>query len=175
MLDIDEMSTKEIHELLQQVGRGHLGCALEGQPYVVPMRYYFDDPDIYIFTTVGMKTQYMDANPLVCWQVEAVHNLEHWRSMTVTGQAKHITEQPEIDSPGETLRERVMQLVKTQNPTLSPAINRTWIDAWGRAEVMALYRIHPREMSGRTTDGISSQQPIRSLTAPLQTPSEATC
>jgi len=65
------------------------------------------------------------------------------------GQAEHITEQQDID--------RVMQFVKTQNPTLSPAINRTWIDAWGRAEVMALYRIHPSEMSGRTTDGVSSQ------------------
>jgi len=37
-----------------------------------------------------------------------------------------------------------MQLVKKDNPTLSPAINRTWIDSWGRVEVMAIYRIHPR-------------------------------
>lgn len=149
MLDIDEMSTKEIHDLLQKVGHGHLGCALEGHPYVVPMHYYFDDPDIYIFTTVGMKTKYMDANPEVCLQVEEVHNLQHWCSVTVTGRAEHITLQPDID--------RVMQFVKTENPTLSPAINRTWIDAWGRPEVMALYRIHPSEMSGRTTEGVSSQ------------------
>ena len=26
MLDIDEMTTKEMHELLQKVGHGHLGC-----------------------------------------------------------------------------------------------------------------------------------------------------
>ncbi|MEH2134107.1 MAG: pyridoxamine 5'-phosphate oxidase family protein [Nostoc sp.] len=149
MLDIDEMGTKEIHEILQKVGYGHLGCAIEGHPYVVPMRYYFDEPNIYIFTTVGMKTKYMDANPEVCLQVEEVHNLKHWRSVTVTGLAEHITLQQDID--------RVMQFVKTENPTLSPAINRTWIDSWGRAEVMALYCIHPSEMSGRTTDGISSR------------------
>jgi hypothetical protein len=150
VLAIDEMSTKEIHDLLQKIGHGHLGCALDGHPYVVPMHYYFDDPDLYIFTTVGMKTQYMDANPEVCLQVEEVHDLEHWRSITVTGQAEHITELHDID--------RIMQLVKSQNPTLSPAINRTWIDAWGRAEVMALYRIHPSEMCGRMTDGASSQE-----------------
>ncbi|MBD2663044.1 pyridoxamine 5'-phosphate oxidase-related, FMN-binding protein [Richelia sinica FACHB-800] len=149
MLDIDEMSTKEIHNLLQKVGHGHLGCALEGHPYVVPMHYYFDDPDIYIFTTIGMKTKYMDANPEVCLQVEEVEDLKHWRSVTVTGKAEHITEQKEID--------RVMEFVKTQNPTLYPAINRTWIDAWGRDETMALYRIHPSEMSGRTTEGVSSR------------------
>jgi uncharacterized protein len=149
MLDIDEMGTKEMHDLLHKVGHGHLGCAIEGHPYVVPMHYYFEEPNIYIFTTVGMKTKYMDANPEVCLQVEEVNDLKHWRSVIVTGRAEHITQQQDID--------RVMQLVKMQNPTLSPAINRTWIDAWGRAEVMALYCIHPSEMSGRTTDGVSSQ------------------
>jgi uncharacterized protein len=149
MLDIDEMGTKEMHELLQKVGHGHLGCALEGHPYVVPMHYYFEEPNLYIFTTLGMKTKYMDANPFVCLQVEEVHDLKHWRSVTVTGRAEHITLQQDID--------RVMQFVKIKNLTLSPAINRTWIDAWGRAEVMALYRIHPTEMAGRTTDGVSSR------------------
>jgi len=149
MLDIDEMGKKEINELIQKVGHGHLGCALDGHPYVVPMHYYFDDPNIYIFTTVGMKTKYMDMNPEVCLQVEEVHNLNHWRSVTITGQAEHITEQQEVD--------RIMEFIESRNPTLSPALNRTWIDAWGRAEEMALYQIHPKEMSGRTTDGISSK------------------
>ncbi|MEG3957017.1 hypothetical protein [Microcoleus sp. herbarium2] len=50
-----------------------------------------------------------------------------------------------------------MQLAKKDNPTLSPAINRTWIDSWGGAEVIAIYRIHPSEISGRTAEGISSR------------------
>ena len=150
MLDIDEMSTKEIMDLLHKVGHGHLGFVGEGHPYVVPMHYYLRDSAIYIFTTVGMKTEYMDTNPEVCLQIEEVQDdLLHWRSVVVNGRAERLTEQQDID--------RVMQFVKTQNPTLSPAINRTWIDAWGRAEVIAIYRIHPNEMSGRTTDGISSQ------------------
>ena len=149
MLDIDEMGQKEIHELLHKVGYGHLGCIGEGYPYIVPMHYYLKDSEIYIFTTVGMKTEYMDANPKVCLQIEEVHDPVHWRSVVVNGRAERLTEQQDID--------RVMQFVKTQNPTLSPAINRTWIDAWGRAEVIAIYRIHENEMSGRTTDGVSSQ------------------
>ena len=32
MLDIDEMSTKEIMDLLQKVGYGHLGFVGEGHP-----------------------------------------------------------------------------------------------------------------------------------------------
>ena len=57
MLDIDEMGQKEIHELLLQVRYGHLNCVHEGKPYGMPMHYYLEDSDIYLFTTVEMKTQ----------------------------------------------------------------------------------------------------------------------
>ena len=149
MLDIDEMSLKEIQVLLQKVGYGHLGYIHEGKPYVMPMNYYLQKEDIYIFTTEGMKTHDIDANPEVCLQVEEIHEPFHWRSVIVTGQAERLTEQQDVD--------RAMQFIKERNPTLSPAINRTWIDAQGRSEVIAIYRIYPGEMSGRTTDGVSSQ------------------
>ena len=149
MLDIDEMSVKEIYQLLNQVGSGHLGCIHEGKPYVMPMGYYLDDVDIYLFTTVGMKTHDIDINPEVCLQVEAITDQQHWRSVIVNGRAQRLTEPIEI--------EHAMQLIKTRNPTLSPALNRTWIDAQGRAEVLAVYRLQPTEMSGRTTDGVSSK------------------
>jgi nitroimidazol reductase NimA-like FMN-containing flavoprotein (pyridoxamine 5'-phosphate oxidase superfamily) len=149
MLDIDEMSSKEIHELLHKVGYGHLGFIPEGKPCVMPMHYYLEDSDIYLFTTEGMKTHDIDASPEVCLQVEEIHAPSHWRSVMVNGRADRLTEQPDID--------RARQFITERNPTLSPAINRTWTDSWGRAEVVAIYRIHPSEMSGRTRDGVSSQ------------------
>lgn len=149
MLDIDEMGQDEIHEVLDKIGYGHLGVIHEGKPYVMPMHYYLDDEQIYLFTTVGMKTDDMDADPDICLQVEELHSLEHWRSVIVTGKAKRLTEQPDID--------RMMSVVKERNPTLSPAINRTWTDAWGRGEVISIYRIYESEMTGRTTDGVSSK------------------
>jgi uncharacterized protein len=151
MLDIDEMSSQEIYELLRKVGYGHLGFTHEGKPYVMPMHYYLEGEEIYMFTTEGMKTHDIDASPEVCLQVEEIVNDPlHWRSVIVSGQAKRLTEQPEIS--------RIWQLIKEINPTLSPALNRTWIDSWGRAEVVAIYRVYPSEMSGRTTDGVSSRQ-----------------
>jgi uncharacterized protein len=149
MLDIDEMGQKEIYELLLQVGYGHLGCVHEGKPYVIPMQYYLKDSDIYLFTTVGMKTHDIDANPEICLQVEALHDPLHWRSVIVNGRADRLTEQQDIN--------HAMQFIKERNSKLSPAINRTWIDSWGRAEVVAIYRIHPSEMTGRTTEGVSSR------------------
>ncbi len=149
MLDIDEMSSKEIQDFLQQSEYGHLGFIHEGEPCVMPMHYYLNDSDIYLFTTVGMKTHDIDVNPEVCLQVEKVDNPLHWRSVIVNGRAERLTEQPDIDY--------ARQFILQQNPTLSPAINRTWIDTWGRAEVVVIYRIHPRKLSGRTTDGVSSR------------------
>jgi uncharacterized protein len=153
MLDIDEMSSKEIYELLRKIGYGHLGFIHEGKPYVMPMHYYLEGEEIYMFTTEGMKTHDIDASPEICLQVEEViDDPLHWRSVIVAGEAKRLTEKVEID--------RVRTLIKEVNPTLSPAINRTWIDSWGRAEVVAIYRVYPSEMSGRTTDGVSSKQLI---------------
>jgi uncharacterized protein len=150
MLDIDEMSSKEIYELLRKIGYGHLGFIHEGKPYVMPMHYYLEVEEIYMFTTEGMKTHDIDASPEICLQVEEVINDPlHWRSVIVAGQAKRLTEKVDI--------ERVRKLIKEVNPTLSPAVNRTWIDSWGRAEVVAIYRVYPSEMSGRTTDGVSSR------------------
>ncbi|MGG6270347.1 pyridoxamine 5'-phosphate oxidase family protein [Leptolyngbya sp. AN03gr2] len=144
MLDIDEMNAKEIHNLLHRKEYGHLGCSLNGHPYVMPMHYYFEDSDFYLFTTEGMKTQYIEQNPEVCLQIEDIQSFAHWQSVIVMGRAERLTEQQEFD--------RAMELIKAHNSELSPAVSRTWVDAWGRGNVIAVYRIHASEMTGRMTD-----------------------
>ena len=144
MLEIEEMTAQDSHLLLKALDYGHLGCAREdGRPYVVPLHYAYDEPDIYIFTTEGMKTEYIAANPEVCLQVEDVQDSAHWRSVIVNGRAELLTKPEE--------KEHVMQLITKRNPTLTPAISRMWVDAWGRANVVTVYRIHPEIISGRQT------------------------
>jgi hypothetical protein len=152
MLDIYEMSSQEIRDLLAQVGYGHLGCTNEGHPYVVPMNYYLDGTDIYLFTTEGMKTEYMDANPEICLQVEAVENPSNWRSVIAMGQVERLTDPQAID--------HAMELVSDRNPTLSPALSRTWVDVWGRANVAAVYRMTPTEISGHRTAQLRDQHAL---------------
>lgn len=143
MLQIEDMSMQEMQALLERVGFGHLGCAREGRPYVVPINYSYDPQNIYIFTTQGTKTDFMDANPQVCLQVEEIEDPLHWQSVMVTGTAERITAQEE--------QERAMQLITQSNPTLQPAINATRIDVWGRANSVRIYRIHPDMIDGRKT------------------------
>lgn len=143
MIEIEEMAAEEMHALLHKVGYGHLGCAREGRPYVVPIHYAYDDPNIYIFTTEGMKTEFIATNPEVCLQVEEVHDSMHWSSVIATGRAERLT------APDET--EHAVQLITERNPTLTPALNKMWVDVWGRASVVAIYRIRPHTVSGRKT------------------------
>jgi nitroimidazol reductase NimA-like FMN-containing flavoprotein (pyridoxamine 5'-phosphate oxidase superfamily) len=61
----------------------------------------------------------------------------------VTGRAERVTKSEE--------KEHAMQLITSSNPTLTPALNRTQLDTWGRANQVVLYRIRPEIIDGRKT------------------------
>lgn len=149
MIDIEDMGPAEMDALLHRVGYGHLGCARDGRPYVIPIHYVYENSNIYLFTTEGMKSDFIEANAEVCLQVEVVTDPGNWQSVIATGRADKLTAPDEI--------ERATAIVAKTNPTLTPAINRTWLDVWGRASIVALYRIRPHMISGRKTMAKSPQ------------------
>ena len=143
MLRVEDMSPAEMHALLQRESFGHLGCARDSRPYVVPMHYAYDGKDLYFFTTQGMKTQFIEANPQVCLQIEEVTDSTRWRSVMVIGRANELTTSEEM--------QRAMKLITERNPSLTPAISATQLDSLGRAVDIALYRIIPEIIDGRQT------------------------
>lgn len=143
MLKVEDMAPAEMHALLQRESFGHLGCARDNRPYVVPMHYAYDGKDLFFFTTQGMKTQFIDANPQVCLQVEEVTDSTHWRSVMVVGKAEQITRNEEM--------QQAMKLITERNPSLTPAISSTELDTLGRAVDIALYRIVLDLIDGRKT------------------------
>ena len=143
MLKVEDMPAAEMTALLERESFGHLGCARDGRPYVLPMNYAYDGKELYFFTTEGMKTQFIQANPEVCLQVEEITDSTHWRSVMVIGKAVRITQNEEM--------QRAMKLITERNPALTPAISATQIDTWGRAVDIAIYRITPELIDGRKT------------------------
>lgn len=143
MLRVEDMPPVEMHALLQTARFGHLACAHNGRPYVVPMHYVYDGKELYFFTTEGMKTQFMNGNPQVCLQVEEITDSSHWRSVMVIGRAEKLTNRGEL--------ERAKKQIVEHNPSLAPAISGTQPYAWGRADNIALYRIQPEIVDGRKT------------------------
>jgi nitroimidazol reductase NimA-like FMN-containing flavoprotein (pyridoxamine 5'-phosphate oxidase superfamily) len=151
MIEVEEMEMQEVHTLLERADYGHLGCARNNRPYVMPIHYAYQEPDIYIFTTEGMKTEFIAANPEVCLQVEEVDGPANWKSVIATGKAERLTDQEEM--------EHAMQHITKANPTLTPALNKMWVDSWGRTSNITLYRIRPDMISGRKTTGARDTQP----------------
>jgi nitroimidazol reductase NimA-like FMN-containing flavoprotein (pyridoxamine 5'-phosphate oxidase superfamily) len=141
MIQVEEMANSEIQALLARVSYGHLACARDNQPYVVPVNYAYDDPYLYIYTTDGMKAEIIRDNPRVCLQVEDVVDNTNWKSVIVMGEAEQITSVKE--------REQIVQMIRQINPTLTPAISIRWMDAWVRENVEVIFRITPTNSTGR--------------------------
>jgi nitroimidazol reductase NimA-like FMN-containing flavoprotein (pyridoxamine 5'-phosphate oxidase superfamily) len=143
MLEVTDMARGESLALLLRVGYGHLGCARDGHPYVVPMNYAFDSRDLYFFTTDGTKTEFIAANREVCFQVEEITDALSWRSVVLTGRAERLTKAEDT--------ERAMRLITERNPSLTPALNRTKVGPWTRLSNVSVYRVRPEAIYGRKT------------------------
>lgn len=144
MVNIEDMPRAEMEALLRRVGFGHLGTVDErGRPYVVPMHFAYDGENVYLLTTEGMKTGNIEQHPEVCLQVEEVEDATRWQSVMLFGRAERLEHAEQT--------EHAMQIITRANPSLTPAISRTQVDAWGRANAVAVYRIRPDSMDGRWT------------------------
>lgn len=143
MIEIEEMGNSEIEDLLEKTGYGHLACARNNEPYVVPIHYAYAKPYVYIYTTLGKKAEMINENPSVCLQIEEVADNKHWHSVIVYGTAEQLTDEME--------REMALKVIVKTNPTLTPAVSIRWMDNWVRENIEVIYRVTPTEMTGRAT------------------------
>jgi len=143
MLEVKDMTHDEIEGLLERIRYGHLGCAQNNHPYVVPIHFAYADRTIYIYTTEGKKSGMIDANAEVCLQVEEVMDDESWSSVIIVGDAERLT-----DASG---REKALAAITAANPTLTPALSSRWVDKWVREQrdTEVVYRINRKTSTGR--------------------------
>ena len=152
MIEVQDMHDDENSELLASIGYGHLACSKNDQPYVVPIHYAYAQPDIYLYTTDGKKTDILRHNPRVCLQVEDVRDNFDWKSVVVYGEAVQISDPDE--------RAAAIKAVMEINPTLTPAISVRWMDSWVRENIEVVYRITPTLVTGRKTVDRSNTRPV---------------
>src|SRR5512143_2152579 len=89
---VHEMTEDECRSALARVSFGRLACAHDGQPYVVPIYFSYDGThlyglsapgQIYGFSTLGQKIEWMRANPLVCVEIDDHTSHNEWMSVVV--------------------------------------------------------------------------------------------
>lgn len=82
---IKEMSQEECTAVLTAARGGHLACAKDNRPYIVPITIAFAEHSIYSFSLPGQKIEWMRANPQVCVQVDDFGKGGAWKSVVVQG------------------------------------------------------------------------------------------
>jgi uncharacterized protein len=87
---ITQMDHSECMKLLDEARLGRLACASGQQPYVVPITYAADGHDLYSFSIIGQKVEWMRANPKVCVQVDDFHQGRGWKSAVVYGRYEEL-------------------------------------------------------------------------------------
>ncbi len=86
------LSQKECGDLLSRVPVGRLACALDNQPYIVPVGFSYESGCIFVFSTVGKKIEWMRQNPKVCLQADETGSRSNWSSVIVLGKYRELDE-----------------------------------------------------------------------------------
>jgi nitroimidazol reductase NimA-like FMN-containing flavoprotein (pyridoxamine 5'-phosphate oxidase superfamily) len=89
---INTMNKKECQEFLAHGSIGRLGCALDNEPYVIPIYFACEDDYAYVLSTFGQKIEWMRINPKVCLQVDQVATQSQWVSVVVNGMYEELPE-----------------------------------------------------------------------------------
>ncbi|MGI9546313.1 MAG: pyridoxamine 5'-phosphate oxidase family protein [Flavobacteriaceae bacterium] len=84
---IKDLETKESIQILRTNYIGHLGYIWQARPYIVPITYYFDEPNnaIVSYASEGHKIIAMRKNKDVSLEVNEIKSVNSWRSVLVHG------------------------------------------------------------------------------------------
>ncbi len=92
--------------LLREARIGRLGTCREGEPYVIPISFVYDDGRIFFHgSKEGKKMEFIAANPRVCLEADEAEFVDgedpcklHWnyRSVVAIGRARVLEETGEV-------------------------------------------------------------------------------
>ena len=148
---IHEMTEDECRTALERVSFGRLACARDNQPYVLPIYFSYDGKhihgfsapgQIYGFSTLGQKIEWMRSNPLVCLEIDERTSHHQWMSVVVSGRYEELPDTPEFGYE----RVQAHEVLQTRAMWWEPA----YVATEHREQLTPIfYRIHITQMTGR--------------------------
>ncbi|MEO7971190.1 MAG: pyridoxamine 5'-phosphate oxidase family protein [bacterium] len=127
------LNETEGRELLISARIGRLGCVDNGEPYVVPINYLFEDELVYSHSLPGRKIDILRAHPRACLQVDDIANDFNWGSAIAYGNYE------EIHDSGE--RRSILRKLLARFPLLTPVESTMAHDASAPDSVVFRLRI----------------------------------
>lgn len=139
-MHVREMTVRECWSTLAAARVGRLACALENQPYIVPISFIVSDELVYSFALPGQKIDWMRINPRVCLEMDDVPQPDQWTSVIAEGRYEELSSGPDREQAHELLQRRPMWW----QPGAAP---RPQTHARAQAEPI-FYRIQVERISG---------------------------
>ena len=142
---IESMTRRASIDLLARTSLGRLACAHDGQPYITPFSFAYDDNHLYAFSTLGQKVAWMRANPRVCVEADELFTRQDWATVIVIGRYEEFTDTPE----DEDRRIHAYKLLQRNPVWWEPGYARTVSAGIERPINGTMYfRIHIDQISG---------------------------
>lgn len=107
---IDQMTERECVALATRSSLARLACALDNQPYIIPVHFAYDSGFIYVLSTFGQKIEWMRENPKVCVAIDEIVSDSQWSSVVVTGEYEELREPRHREE-----REHARELLERRN------------------------------------------------------------
>src|ERR1700693_1850981 len=142
---ISEMSRQECCDLLARLGFGHLACAHENQPYIVPIYFAYEPDCLYGFATMGQKVEWMRLNPLVCLEADEVRSHVEWASAVVRGRYEEMPDTPEHAK----MRQQARALLEKRSMWWQTGFAAAQTRGQFKRDIPVFYCIHIEEITGR--------------------------
>jgi nitroimidazol reductase NimA-like FMN-containing flavoprotein (pyridoxamine 5'-phosphate oxidase superfamily) len=140
---INEITKDECGAFLAGASLGRLGCSLDNQPYVVPVYFVYEPDNIYVFSTLGQKAEWMRANPKVCLQADEITDQSKWKSVIATGRYQEL---PEPQYAAE--REHARNLLEKRCRWWQNPLGERQLRVGNHSITPLFFRIHVDAMSG---------------------------
>ena len=105
---IQEMTERECRAMLAGTNVARLACALNHQPYIVPIHVDLEGEFLYGYATLGQKIEWMRQNPLVCLEIDELTTHGQWASVVVFGHYEELTHTPDYEG-SRRVAERLFQ------------------------------------------------------------------
>lgn len=135
---INTISDEQARELLRSARIGRLGCIVNGEPYIVPINFTFEDNSLYSHSLPGTKITALKENPRACVQVDEIKSDLSWSSVLVFGNFE------EIVKPNE--RKEILSKLLKRFALLTPVESAIAQD--GTPLEVIIYRIRIDRITG---------------------------
>jgi len=124
---------EEARSLLSSAKVGRLGCVDDGEPYIVPINYLFEDGSIYSHSLPGRKLDALRAHPRACLQVDDIRDDLNWQSAIAYGNFE------EVRQPSD--RRLILTKLLARFPLLTPVESTMAEDAAAPDSIVFLIRV----------------------------------